>query len=148
MAIASGGLLGKGPGHSDQRHLLPHAYSDFIYAIIIEEYGMVGGVVVILLYLALLYRGMITVANSQRAYGGLLSAGLSFALVVQAMVNMGVAVGLGPITGLTLPLVSMGGTSLLFTGISLGIIISVGRGEVDETLNSNIGDIKNIAKAA
>ena len=102
----------------------------------------------ILLYLALLYRGMITVANSQRAYGGLLSAGLSFALVVQAMVNMGVAVGLGPITGLTLPLVSMGGTSLLFTGISLGIIISVGRGEVDETLNSNIGDIKNIAKAA
>ncbi len=64
------------------------------------------------------------------------------------MVNMGVAVGLGPITGLTLPLVSMGGTSLLFTGISLGIIISVGRGEVDETLNSNIGDIKNIAKAA
>ncbi len=148
MAIAGGGLLGKGPGHSDQRHLLPHAYSDFIYAIIIEEYGMVGGVVVILLYLALLYRGMITVANSQRAYGGLLSAGLSFALVVQAMVNMGVAVGLGPITGLTLPLVSMGGTSLLFTGISLGIIISVGRGEIDETLNSNIGDIKNIAKAA
>ena len=148
MAIASGGFLGKGPGHSDQRHLLPHAYSDFIYAIIIEEYGMIGGIIVMLLYLALLYRGMVTVAKSQRAYGGLLSAGLSFALVIQAMVNMGVAVGLGPITGLTLPLVSMGGTSLLFTGIALGIIISVSRGEIDETWDISTGEIKNLAKAA
>jgi cell division protein FtsW len=91
---------------------------------------------------------MVTVANSQRAYGGLLSAGLSFALVIQAMVNMGVAVGLGPITGLPLPLVSMGGTSLLFTGISLGIILSVSRGEVDEEWNIQTGELKNIAKAA
>jgi cell division protein FtsW len=91
---------------------------------------------------------MVTVANSQRAYGGLLSAGLSFALVIQAMVNMGVAVGLGPITGLPLPLISMGGTSLLFTGISLGIILSVSRGEVDEEWNIQTGELKNIAKAA
>lgn len=127
IAIATGGITGKGPGKSDQRNFLPHPYSDFIYAIILEEYGLIGGVSVIFLYLVLLYRGMRAVARSEKAYGGLLSAGLSFALVLQAMVNMGVAVGLGPITGLPLPLVSMGGTSLLFTGLSLGIILSVSR---------------------
>ena len=95
IAIATGGLTGKGPGQSDQRNYLPHPYSDFVYAIILEEYGMIGGVAVLLLYLALLYRGMKAAAESDRAYGGLLSAGLSFALVMQAMVNMGVAVGLG-----------------------------------------------------
>lgn len=132
IAIASGGVNGLGPGKSTQRNFLPHPYSDFIYAIIVEEYGLIGGVTVIFLYLALLYRGTKVVATSERTYGGLLSAGLSFALVLQAMVNMGVAVGLGPITGLTLPLVSMGGTSQLFTGIALGIILSVSRGEVEE----------------
>ncbi len=132
IAIATGGVVGKGPGNSTQRNFLPHPYSDFIYAIVIEEYGLFGGVVVLFLFLVLLYRGMVTVANSERAFGGLLSAGLSFALVMQALVNMGVAVGLGPVTGLPLPLVSMGGTSLLFTGISLGIILSVSRGEVEE----------------
>jgi len=130
VAIASGGIMGKGPGQSEQRNFLPHSYSDFVYAIIIEEYGLVGGILVLILYLALLYRGMLAAANSERTYGGLLSAGLSFALVIQAVVNMGVAVGLGPITGLTLPLISMGGTSQLFTGIALGIILSVSRGEV------------------
>jgi len=148
IAIASGGVIGKGPGKSDQRNFLPHPYSDFVYAIIIEEYGMIGGVVILLLYLALLYRGMKAVANSDRAFGGLLSAGLSFALVVQAMVNMGVVVGLGPITGLTLPFLSMGGTSLLFTGISLGIILSVSRGEVDSQWNTMSGEVKNVMKAA
>jgi cell division protein FtsW len=148
IAISTGGITGKGPGQSDRRNFLPHPYSDFIFAIIVEEYGMIGALIVISLYLALLYRGMVTVANSQRAYGGLLSAGLSFALVIQAMVNMGVAVGLGPITGLPLPLISMGGTSLLFTGISLGIILSVSRGEVDEEWNIQTGELKNIAKAA
>ncbi|MEM9327076.1 MAG: FtsW/RodA/SpoVE family cell cycle protein [Bacteroidota bacterium] len=128
IAIASGGVVGKGPGQSQQRNYLPHPYSDFVYAIILEEYGLVGGIIVLLLYLALLYRGMNAAYNSDRPYGGLLSAGLSFALVLQAMVNMGVAVGLGPITGLPLPLLSMGGTSQLFTGVSLGIIISVSRG--------------------
>lgn len=129
IAIATGGITGKGPGNSEQRNSLPHPYSDFIYAIIIEEYGMVGGASVLFLYLALLYRGMRIVANSHKAFGGLLSAGLSFALVIQALVNMAVAVGLGPITGLPLPLLSMGGTSLVFTGISLGIILSVSRGD-------------------
>lgn len=129
IAIATGGVTGKGPGNSEQRNSLPHPYSDFIYAIIIEEYGLVGGASVLFLYLALLYRGMRIVANSNKAFGGLLSAGLSFALVIQALVNMAVAVGLGPITGLPLPLLSMGGTSLVFTGISLGIILSVSRGD-------------------
>ena len=127
IAIATGGVVGKGPGNSDQRDILPHPYSDFIFAIILEEYGLLGGVVVLFLYLALLYRGLVTVANSTGAFGGLLSAGLSFSLVIQGMINMGVAVGLGPITGLPLPLLSMGGTSLIFTGISLGIILSVSR---------------------
>jgi cell division protein FtsW len=132
IAIATGGITGKGPGNSEQRNTLPHPYSDFIYAIILEEYGMVGGVSVLFLYLALLYRGMRIVVNSNKAFGGLLSAGLSFALVIQALVNMAVAVGLGPITGLPLPLLSMGGTSLIFTGTALGIILSVSRGDHQE----------------
>ncbi len=131
IAIATGGIVGKGPGNSDQRNVLPHPYSDFIYAIIIEEYGLIGGATVLMLYLAFLYRGMVAVTNSLGAFGGLLSAGLSFSLVIQAMVNMGVAVGLGPITGLPLPLLSMGGTSLIFTGISIGIILSVSRSEYE-----------------
>ncbi|MBV6647567.1 MAG: FtsW/RodA/SpoVE family cell cycle protein, partial [Cyclobacteriaceae bacterium] len=132
VAIATGGFFGKGPGKSDQRNYLPHPYSDFIYAIIIEEYGLLGGLGVLLLYLALLYRGMKAAYHSERAYAGLLSAGLSFAIVMQAMVNMGVAVGLGPITGLPLPLISMGGTSQLFMGVALGMILSVSRGEIDD----------------
>lgn len=132
IAIATGGVLGKGPGNSDQRNILPHPYSDFIYAIIVEEYGMLGGALIVFLYLALLYRGMVTVANSNKAFGGLLSAGLSFSLVIQAMINMGVAVGLGPITGLPLPMLSMGGTSLLITGLTLGVILSVSKGEEEE----------------
>lgn len=138
IAIATGGLVGKGPGNSDQRDILPHPYSDFIYSIILEEYGLIGGVVVLFLYLALLYRGLVTVSKSNGAFGGLLSAGLSFSLVIQGMINMGVAVGLGPITGLPLPLLSMGGTSLIFTGISLGIILSVSRSD-DEFEKAAVG---------
>ncbi|MDQ2771881.1 MAG: FtsW/RodA/SpoVE family cell cycle protein [Bacteroidota bacterium] len=129
IAIATGGIAGKGPGKSTERNILPHPYSDFIYAIIIEEYGLLGGAIILFLYLAFLYRGLKTVMNSYGAFGGLLSAGLSFSLVLQALVNMGVAVGLGPITGLPLPLLSMGGTSLIFTGLSIGIILAVSRGE-------------------
>ncbi|MBX0334543.1 FtsW/RodA/SpoVE family cell cycle protein [Pontibacter sp. HSC-14F20] len=137
IAIATGGVVGKGPGNSDQRDILPHPYSDFIYAIILEEYGLMGGVLVLFLYLALLYRGLVTVTKSNGAFGGLLAAGLSFSLVLQGMINMGVAVGLGPITGLPLPLLSMGGTSLIFTGISIGIILSVSRTvKAEETLGS------------
>jgi cell division protein FtsW len=154
IAVATGGVTGKGPGNSDQRNILPHPYSDFVYAIVIEEYGMIGGVVVIVLYLILLHRGMKAAYNSDKAFAGLLSAGLSFDLVCQALVNMGVVVGLGPITGQPLPLVSMGGTSMVFTGLAVGIILSVSRGELDQkwNLNSNDGakDNKNMttAKAA
>lgn len=134
IAIANGGIWGKGMGKSHQKNFLPHPYSDFIYAVIIEEYGMLGGLLVLLLYLVLLYRGMLAVANSSNAFGGLLSAGLSFLLAIQAFLNMAVAVGLVPVTGQPLPLVSMGGTSLLFTGLSFGIILSVSRGEIDTRL--------------
>jgi cell division protein FtsW len=133
IAVATGGVSGKGPGNSDQRNILPHPYSDFVYAIVIEEYGMIGGIILVILYLVLLHRGMKAAYNSERAFGGLLSAGLSFDIVCQAMVNMGVVVGLGPITGQPLPLVSMGGTSMVFTGLALGIILSVSRGEQDQS---------------
>lgn len=139
IAIATGGIAGKGPGNSDQRNILPHPYSDFVYAIVIEEYGMIGGIVVLVLYLILLHRGMKAAYNSERAFGGLLSAGLSFDLVCQAMVNMGVVVGLGPITGQPLPLISMGGTSMVFTGLALGIVLSVSRGEKDEVWDQQTG---------
>jgi cell division protein FtsW len=132
IAVATGGLFGKGPGNSEQRNILPHPYSDFVYAIVIEEYGLIGGAIVLILYLVLLHRGMKAAYNSERAFGGLLSAGLSFDLVCQAMVNMGVVVGLGPITGQPLPLISMGGTAMVFTGLSVGIILSVSRGEREE----------------
>lgn len=132
IAVATGGVFGKGPGNSDQRNILPHPYSDFVYAIVIEEYGMIGGFIVLVLYLILLHRGMKAAYNSERAFAGLLSAGLSFDLVCQAMVNMGVVVGLGPITGQPLPLISMGGTSMVFTGLAVGIILSVSRGERDQ----------------
>ncbi len=147
IAIASGGIKGLGPGKSQQRNFLPHPYSDFVYAIIIEEYGLIGGIAVLFLYLALLYRGTKVAVSSERTYGGLLSAGLSFALVMQAMVNMGVAVGLGPITGLPLPLVSMGGTSQLFTGVALGIILSVSRGEVEEVNTEATNEFKEVETA-
>ena len=127
IAVSTGGIFGKGPGKSNQKNFLPQSYSDFIYAIIIEEYGLFTGSVVLLLYVILLYRGLVTLINSERVFGGLLSAGLSFSLVIQAMINMCVVVGLLPVTGLTLPLISMGGTSQLFTGITLGIILSVSR---------------------
>ncbi len=149
IAVATGGLFGKGPGNSDQRNILPHPYSDFIYAILLEEYGMAGGVLVLVLYLTLLHRGMKAAYNSERAFGGLLSAGLSFDLVCQAMVNMGVVVGLGPITGQPLPLVSMGGTAMIFTGLSVGIILSVSRGERDESWSIDAkSENKEVAQAA
>jgi cell division protein FtsW len=142
IAVATGGVFGKGPGNSDQRNILPHPYSDFVYAIVIEEYGMIGGIVVLILYLVLLHRGMKAAYNSERAFGGLLSAGLSFDLVCQAMVNMGVVVGLGPITGQPLPLISMGGTSMVFTGLAIGIVLSVSRGEQDQAWEQSAGSDK------
>lgn len=133
-AIANGGITGKGPGKSQQRYFLSQADSDFVYSIIIEEWGMIGGVTVLGLYLWLLYRGMKAVDSSGRAFGGLLSAGLTFSLVIQAMINMGVATGVGPVTGQPLPLLSWGGSSLIFTGITVGIIISVSRDKVKDAV--------------
>ena len=132
IAVATGGIAGKGPGNSDQRNILPHPYSDFIYAIVIEEYGMIGGIVVLILYLIFLHRGMKAAYSSDMAFGGLLSAGLSFDLVCQALINMGVVVHLGPITGQPLPFISWGGTAMVFSGISAGIILSVSRGATDK----------------
>ena len=127
IAIATGGTFGKGPGNSTQRNFLPHPYSDFVYALIIEEYGLVGGVIMVLMYLVFLWRCILIVTESPKAFGALLAAGLSFSLTIQAFANMAVAVGLGPVTGVPLPLVSMGGTSILFTSIAFGIILSVSR---------------------
>ena len=134
IAIAGGGLVGKSPGKSTQRNVLPHPYSDFIYAIVLEEYGLIGGVFVLALYLILLYRATRIMLRAPQSFGGLLAMGLAFSLVMQAMVNMGVAVGLFPVTGQPLPFISMGGTSLLFTGLSIGIIISVTR-EINKVNN-------------
>ena len=127
IAIATGGIFGKGPGNSTQRNFLPHPYSDFVFALIIEEYGLIGGLVLVFLYLLFLYRCILIVTQSPKAFGALLAAGLSFSLTIQAFANMAVAVGLGPVTGVPLPLVSMGGTSILFTSIAFGIILSVSR---------------------
>ncbi len=127
IAIAKGGLLGKGPGKSEQRNFLPHPYSDFIYAIIIEEYGLVGGAVIILIYLLFLFRSIRIFQRCPFAFGAFLAIALSFTLVIQAMVNMAVTVDLFPTTGVTLPLVSMGGSSLWFTCFAIGIILSVAR---------------------
>jgi cell division protein FtsW len=127
IAIAKGGLLGMGPGNSEQRNFLPQAYNDFIYAIIIEEYGLIGGALIIFIYLVFLYRSIRLFKRCPYAFGAFLALGLSFTLVIQAMANMAVNVNLFPVTGVTLPLVSMGGSSFLFTCLSIGIILSVAR---------------------
>lgn len=126
-AIAKGGILGSAPGRSTQRNFLPHPYSDFIFAIIVEEYGLLGAAFVLMLYLILLYRSITIMVAIPQSFGGFLSFGLAFMLVMQAMVNMGVAVGLLPVTGQPLPFVSMGGSSLMFTGCAFGVILSVSR---------------------
>ncbi len=127
IAIAKGQFFGNGPGNSEQRNFLPQAYNDFIYAIIIEEYGLVGGALIIFIYLVFLYRSIRLFKRCPYAFGAFLALGLSFTLVLQAMANMAVNVNLFPVTGVTLPLVSMGGSSFLFTCLSIGIILSVAR---------------------
>ncbi len=132
IAIATGGIIGKGPGNSTQRAFLPQASSDFIYAIIIEEYGLVIGFLILFLYMILLYRGIKILRDNDKPFGGLVAIGLSLSLVFQALVNMAVAVNLFPVTGQPLPLISMGGTSILFTMIALGVILSVSRSIEDK----------------
>jgi cell division protein FtsW len=140
IAIANGGVSGKGPGNSSQRNFLPHPYSDFIYSIIIEEYGLLfGGFGLIFLYLLFLWRSIILFRKCPFAFGAFLAVGLSFTLVFQAFLNMAVNVNLVPVTGLTLPLVSMGGSSIWFTCLAIGIILSVSRFVEDAEGDVTIG---------
>ncbi len=127
MAIAEGEWLGQGPGNSIQRNFLPSPYSDFIYAILCEEYGVVGGFMVIALYVLLFFRVARMVTKSPKAFGAMLALGLALLLTIQAFSNIAVSVDLVPVTGLPLPLISMGGTSVLFTCISFGIILSISK---------------------
>lgn len=136
IAIASGGLFGKAPGNSTQRNFLPHPYSDFIFAIIIEEYGLLGGAFIVLLYMILLFRAVVIVTKIPQTFGAFLTIGVAFSLVFQAMINMGVAVDIFPVTGQPLPLVSMGGTSIWFTSLSLGIILSVSKEVAKKSQNT------------
>jgi cell division protein FtsW len=125
LAIYEGGLTGKGPGGSEVSNYMEAAYNDFIYAIIIEEYGWVGGFFVAFLFLVLLFRGVVIVRRSNRTYPAFLAAGMILMLVFQAAVNMSVSVGIIPVTGQPLPWISVGGTSMLFTAVSFGVILSV-----------------------
>ena len=125
IAIATGGFFGKGPGNSEQRNFLPHPYSDFIFAIIIEEYGLIGGAFVLILYLLFFYRALLIVKRTEKAFAAMITVGFAFSMVFQALINMGVAVGVFPVTGQTLPLLSMGGSSIIFTSFAFGVILSV-----------------------
>ena len=127
IAIAEGGLLGVGPGNSTTRDYLPQAYNDFIFAVIIEEYGLIGGAFIVFIYLVFLYRCIRIFKKCPFAFGAFLALGLSFTLAIQAIANMAVTVNLFPVTGVTLPLVSMGGSSFIFTCLAIGIILSVAR---------------------
>jgi cell division protein FtsW len=132
IAVANGGWIGLGPGNSRQRNFLPHPYSDFIYAIIIEEYGLVGGAMIMFIYLVFLFRSIRIFRRCPFAFGAFLALGLSFTLMIQAIANMAVNVNLFPVTGVTLPLISMGGSSFLFTCLAIGIILSVARNAEQE----------------
>ncbi|OJV55932.1 MAG: cell division protein FtsW [Bacteroidetes bacterium 43-16] len=127
IAVANGGLTGRGPGNSYAKNYLPHPYSDFVFAIVIEEYGLIGASLVIFCYLLLLWRSINIFRRCPYAFGAFLSLGLSFTLVFQAFINMAVAVHLVPVTGQTLPFISKGGSSIVFTAVAIGIILSVSR---------------------
>ncbi len=127
IAIALGGIFGVGPGFSMQRNFIPESYTDFIYSIICEEYGLIGAVTIIALYVTLLFRCTKMVTRCPKTFGSILAIGLCLNIVIQAFAHMAVNVHLLPATGLTLPFVSMGGTSILFTGIALGVILSVSK---------------------
>jgi len=127
IAIANGGLFGMGPGNSLQRNFLPSSYADFIYAVLVEEYGVVGGFFVIALYLGFFFRIVRLVTRSTKTFGAMAVTGLGFSFVFQAFINIAVATHLVPVTGVTLPMISLGGSSILMNSISLGIILSVSR---------------------
>ena len=125
IAIATGGTFGKGPGKSIQKNFLPQSSSDFIYAIIVEEYGLVGAVLIVFVYFLLLFRIFVTVKKASTIFGTLLVIGVGLPIIFQAVINMAVATNLFPVTGQTLPLISSGGTSIWMTCFALGMILSV-----------------------
>jgi len=131
VAIQNGGVTGLGPGKSTQRSILPYSSSDFIYAIIIEEYGLFGGVMALLFYLILLFRAIRISLRIESVFGSLVVVGLMFSLVFQAIINMLVSVAVLPVTGQTLPLISLGGTSIVFTCIAIGMVLSISRDSTD-----------------
>ena len=137
IAVATGGFWGKGPGNSSQRNYLPHPYSDFIFAIIVEEYGLLGGLVLLACFILLILRALKMVIDSQRSLAALIVLGIAFSTSFQALVHMGVSVGRLPVTGLTLPLVSMGGTSILFNSIAFGIMLGISRHIQEEKLKAS-----------
>jgi cell division protein FtsW len=130
-AIAEGGIFGQGPGGGLHKHFLPQNNSDFVYALIVEEYGLVGGTVILAMYVWLLFSVVRVAKRSKDLFGKLLSLGIGYAIVLQAFINMAVATGLFPVTGQTLPLVSAGGTSLVITSFALAMVIAVSRGKGD-----------------
>jgi cell division protein FtsW len=144
IAIADGGWLGVGPGNSEQRNCLPYPYADFIYAIICEEYGLFGGLAIIALYFGLFLRCTAIVTKCPKAFGALLAMGFCLNLVIQAFANIAVSLHLVPVTGLTLPLVSMGGTSMLFTCIAFGMILSVSKYIEQATREAGTVEIKTM----
>lgn len=150
IAIANGGIvMGLGPGNSRQRNFLPQAYNDFIYSIIIEEYGLLGGAFIIFIYLIFLFRCIRIFRRCPYAFGAFLALGLSFTLVIQAVANMAVNVNIVPVTGVTLPLVSMGGSSFLFTCCAIGLILSVARNVEqiegkEPVINTNLENTKTV----
>ena len=139
IAIATGGVQGLGPGKSIQKNFLPQSSSDFIFAIIIEEYGLIGGIFLLILYLWLLFRIVIVAQKSDSVFGKLLAIGVGIPVIFQALVNMGVAVQLFPVTGQTLPLISSGGTSIWVTCLAMGIVLSVSV-KRDEDKNKEMDD--------
>lgn len=144
IAIARGGFFGVGPGNSTTRDYLPQAYNDFIFAIIIEEYGLLGGAFILFIYLVFLYRCIRIFKRCPFAFGAFLALGLSFTLAIQALANMAVTVNLFPVTGVTLPLVSMGGSSFLFTCLAVGIILSVARNVENMEHKKSVETVKEI----
>lgn len=147
IAIANGGWFGVGPGNSSARNFLPHSYSDFIFAIILEEYGLIGGAFIVFVYLLFLYRCIRLYRKCPFAFGAFLALALSFTLVIQAIANMGVNVNVFPNTGVTLPLISMGGSSFLFTCLSIGIILSVARNVEQLEGKTVLAEVKTITSS-
>ncbi len=139
IAIATGSIYGLGPGKSVQKNFLPQSSSDFIFAIIIEEYGLLGGLFLLILYLLLLFRIVVVAQKAETVFAKLLTVGVGLPIIFQALINMGVAVELFPVTGQTLPLISSGGTSIWVTCLAIGIILSVSA-KREEIKNQNEGE--------